>query len=288
MVINFYPSGRRPSWITKRVNISRQYSQICHLLKKSKLHTVCESASCPNIYECFSRRHLTFLILGNVCTRNCRFCGVSKGKPEPPDPEESEKIASFVASLQLPYVVITSVTRDDLPDGGAYHFKEVTDAIKKISPSTRVELLLPDFQGNHKSLEVLFQADADIIGHNIETVPELYPEVRPKASYQVSLNVIRKIKRAGFPVKSSLMLGLGETSSQVQSVLKELRQAGCDFLVLGQYLQPDPGCLPVREYISPQRFAEYEELARKTGFTKIFSGPFFRSSYHAWEFQPTC
>ncbi|HOL67389.1 MAG TPA: lipoyl synthase, partial [bacterium] len=262
-------SGKIPAWLTRRAVLSDEYRQLKDLLKQSGLHSVCESAFCPNIYECFSQRHVTFMILGNICTRNCRFCGVTQGKPEPPEDDEPWRIARAVAALNLAYTVITSVTRDDLPDGGASHFRAVTRAIKNSSVA-KVELLLPDFQGKEESLHLVFDSEPDVIGHNLETVPSLYPRVRPGASYEISLNVIRKIKKAGFLTKSSLMLGLGETQEEVSFVLKDLSRAGCDFLVLGQYLRPHPRAVPVKEYLPPEVFQQYWKLAVEMGFKKVF------------------
>ncbi|MCM8769385.1 MAG: lipoyl synthase, partial [Candidatus Omnitrophica bacterium] len=201
--------------------------------------------------------------------------------------EEAGNISLAVSSLKLSQVVITSVTRDDLPNGGAIFFQEVTQAIKKASPKVKVELLIPDFQGKIESLEFVFKGSPDIIGHNLETVPSLYPEVRPLANYQCSLEVLRQSKQAGFLTKSSLMLGLGETKVEVLKVFEQLHQAGCDFLVVGQYLQPDPSCLPVKEYLPPEKFAEYREQARQIGFKYVSSGPFFRSSYRTSELWAT-
>jgi len=273
-----------PQWIKKKVRVNENYQYVKDILKELNLHTVCESASCPNIYECFSRKYATFMILGSTCTRNCKFCGVSNGKPEPIDKKEPEKIAAGVKKLSLKYAVITSVTRDDLPDGGANHFAEVTKKIKEVNAEkTKIELLIPDFHGEKSNLNIVFKSNPDVISHNVETVPSFYHFVRPEANYSISLKVLDEIKKAGFPSKSGFMLGLGEKKEEITKIMEDLRKINCDFLVIGQYLQPSKNAFPVKEYIKPEIFEEYKEIGKKMGFKKVFAGTFFRSSYMAEE-----
>ena len=273
-----------PQWIKKKIRVNKNYHYVKDVLKELCLNTVCESASCPNIYECFSRKYATFMILGNTCTRNCKFCGVNSGKPEPVDEKEPEKIANGVKKLSLKYTVITSVTRDDLPDGGANHFAEVTKKIKELNAEkTKIELLIPDLRGEKNNLNIVFKSNPDVISHNIETVPSLYSIVRPMANYFTSLKVLDEIKKAGFPSKSGFMLGLGENKKEIIKIMEDLRKVNCDFLVIGQYLQPSKNAFPVKEYIKPEIFEEYKEIGKKMEFKKVFAGTFFRSSYMAEE-----
>ena len=250
-----------------------------------RLSTVCESARCPNRGECFSVRTATFLILGEVCTRGCAFCAVARGRPGPPEEDEPERLALAVAELGLDHVVVTSVTRDDLPDGGASHFGRVVTALRKTCPGVKVELLVPDFAGSDAALAVVVAARPDVLAHNVETVPRLYPRVRQGAVYERSLHLLRRAKAldGSLPTKSGLMLGLGETEYELFDALRDLRQVGCDILTLGQYLQPTPRQLPVAEFVSPDRFEEYGHRARELGFLHVASAPMVRSSYHAEE-----
>ncbi|MCM8829966.1 MAG: lipoyl synthase, partial [Candidatus Omnitrophica bacterium] len=237
-----------PDRIKKRVSVNSESEQVRKILKGLSLNTVCESAVCPNIYECFSKRHLTFMILGNRCTRNCRFCGVSPIiKSTPPDEKEPENIAKAVNLLRMRYVVITSPTRDDLPDGGAEQFAATTENIRRLNPSTKIELLIPDFDGNKESLEKVFKAKPDVISHNIETVRSLYPFIRPSSDYKTSLRVLKTIKENGFITKSGFMVGLGETREEVIELIHTLKNNGCDYLVIGQYLKPSKDAIPVKE-----------------------------------------
>jgi len=271
-----------PPWIKRRFPGSPG-NETEKLLRSLSLHTVCESAHCPNIGECFGRGTATFLILGDVCTRNCGFCAVKKGQPLPLDPEEPLRVAQAAKTLGLRHVVITSVTRDDLPDGGAGHFARVVKAIRELLPSATVEILTPDFQGREEVLVVFREYPPDVFNHNVETVPRLYPQVRPKAHYRRSLFLLERFK-ALFPsvlTKSGLMVGLGEDKEEVLEVLRDLRQAGCDIVTVGQYLRPSMKHLPVEEYIPPSWFSFYEEEAYKLGFKGVASGPFVRSSYLA-------
>ena len=276
---------RRPPWLNKKINL-----KVCHnlkmLLRDLNLHTICEEASCPNISECFSKGTVTFLILGNICTRNCRFCGVKKGKPSPVDKEEPERVAEGVRRLNIRHVVITSVTRDDLPDGGAEQFAQTIISIKKRIEKITIEVLIPDFKGNKESIGKVVEANPDIIGHNVETVPRLYPDVRQAADYSRSLNVLKTVKELSNSIytKSGLMLGLGEKEEEVIEVFKSLRGVDCDFLSLGQYLSPNLKAYPVKEYIHPDKFNDYRKRALSLGFLYVASGPYVRSSYLAEEY----
>jgi lipoic acid synthetase len=261
------------------------YEEMAGFLKTMGLHTVCQSASCPNIGECFSRHTATFMILGNSCTRSCGFCGVSHEGPTPVDPGEPRRVAEASAKLGLKYIVVTSVTRDDLQDGGAFQFAETIRQVKDAIPQAMVEVLIPDFQGDRAALETVLAAGPFVLNHNVETVPRLYSTVRPQAAYNRSLTVIETAKRfsASIYVKSGLMVGLGENSEEVVTVLSDLRRKGCDIVTIGQYLQPSKKNLQVAEYVPPSQFAEYERIGGKMGFRHVASGPFVRSSYHAAE-----
>jgi len=249
------------------------------------LHTVCEEARCPNLGECFSRGTATFLILGNICTRNCGFCAVEHGDPVPADEKEAEKVAQAVEKMGLRYVVVTSVTRDDLPDGGASHYAKTIQAIREVDGSAKVEVLIPDFQGDPSSLAMVLDASPDVLNHNIETVPRLYSIVRPEADYRRSLQLLKRSKDC-YPdilTKSGFMLGLGEKEEEVLRLMEDLKGAGCDFLTIGQYLQPRSDRLPVIQYVPPEEFDEYKKIGREMGFKSVASGPFVRSSFHAYQ-----
>lgn len=275
-----------PFWLTKRFSSSEQENidRMHNLLKSFCLHTVCEEARCPNIGECFSKKTATFMILGDICTRNCRFCAVKKGNPLPPDPDEPENVAKAVKKLGLRYVVITSVTRDDLPDGGAEQFAKTIRCIKEVcGGETLVEVLVPDFKGDLLSLKKVLEEKPLVLNHNLETVPRLYPQVRPKADYKRSIGILRESKKI-FPhvyTKSGLMVGLGEKRDEVVEVMKDLRNAGCDILTIGQYLRPTSWHLEVKEFIRPEVFSWYKEVAYSLGFIYVASSPFVRSSYMA-------
>ncbi|OHD56494.1 MAG: lipoyl synthase [Spirochaetes bacterium GWF1_51_8] len=262
--------------------------KIRRMLSRNGLHTICEEALCPNISECSKKREASFLILGKVCTRGCTFCNVEKGVPLPADPAEPEKIALAVSELGLKHAVITSPTRDDLPDGGAEIFAQTISAIRKILPGTAIEVLVPDFRGDTHPLDTVCHAMPDLFGHNIETVPRLYG-IRKGADFKRSLSIFSYISSnyPSIPLKSGLMLGLGETASEVVSVMRDLYAAGCRYLSLGQYLAPGKNFYPVREYIAPETFAEYKKDGMKTGFLHIESAPFVRSSYMASEYLKT-
>lgn len=264
----------------------RKIRDLSALLKKNSLNTVCVSARCPNKSECFGKKTATFLILGDICTRHCRFCSVKKDGPlPPPDIEEAQRIAGFARSLDLDHIVVTSVTRDDLADGGAEHFAKTIAAIKADNPASIVEVLTPDFQGDTMALDTVMAREPEIFNHNIETVPRLYPEIRPQAVYRRSLDVLAYVKRR-YPsslTKSGLMLGLGETREEVVSAMRDLRTAHCDVIVLGQYLQPAKENVPVSRYVPEEEFSELGEIARGMGFLSVAAGPHMRSSYLARE-----
>jgi lipoic acid synthetase len=273
----------KPPWLKRRLPGGGAYEKVRHLLKQGHLHTVCQEAKCPNLWECFSQETATFLILGDRCTRDCRFCAVGKGPENPPDTDEPARIAEAVLEMNLGYVVITSVTRDDLPDGGAGHFVQTIRAIRKRTPPTRIEVLIPDFQGDTGALDKIVQARPDVINHNMETVRRLYPAVRPQADFDRSLFVLRYIaeKKAGIPLKSGIMLGLGETREELLEALESLLETGCRMLTLGQYLQPSKSHLDIARYVPPEEFDELKQVASQLGFNQVASGPFVRSSYHA-------
>lgn len=254
-------------------------------MNRGRLHTVCQEAMCPNIWECFSNQTATFLILGDCCTRNCRFCAVSKRPVELPDPHEPARVAAAVRDLSLSYVVITSVTRDDLPDGGAGHFARTIRQIRSDSPGVNIEVLIPDFKGDRKALQTVIEASPDVLNHNMETVLRLYPAVRPEADYKRSLLLLKRVKeiKPTTRTKSGLMLGLGETDSEIEQTLLDLLDADCRMLTLGQYLQPSKSHLPVERFVHPDEFDQLRVTALDMGFTDVASGPFVRSSYHAKE-----
>ena len=276
---------KKPDWLRKRLPSGPEYERIRSLVRKSHLHTVCQEAQCPNIWECFSSRTATFLILGDRCTRNCRFCAVAHQPSGPPDPEEPHRVAEAVDRMQLGYVVITSVTRDDLPDGGAGHFARTIREIRRRVPNAMVEVLIPDFQGRLESLETVLTAQPDVLNHNLETVPRLYDTVRPGADYHRSLQLLGNARRhdPDLPTKSGLMLGLGEKDAEIQQTLGDLRAVDCRMLTLGQYLQPSKTHLPVARFVPPEEFDHWKAVAEEMGFSEVASGPFVRSSYHARE-----
>ncbi len=280
------PVMRKPEWIRMKVPDSARFQEIKQILRGNHLHTVCEEASCPNIGECFSGGTATFMILGDICTRRCPFCDVAHGKPLAPDVNEPENLARTIAAMRLNYVVITSVDRDDLRDGGAQHFVDCIQAVREKSPNIKVEVLVPDFRGRlNSAIEILTQAPPNVMNHNLETVPRLYKQARPGADYQNSLNLLKAFGRLHLdvPTKSGLMLGLGETDDEILEVMQDLRDHGVTMLTLGQYLQPSPHHLPVTRFVTPERFAKFEQEALAMGFTRAACGPMVRSSYHADE-----
>ncbi|MQC18706.1 MAG: lipoyl synthase [Chloroflexi bacterium] len=277
--------GGKPPWLKARFPSGERFGHIRDLLRERSLHTVCEEARCPNIGECFNAGTATFMILGDTCTRACGFCAVDSGRPEGLDLLEPYRLAKTVQTLGLDYAVITSVNRDDLPDGGASVFAACIRAIRRLRPACEVEVLVPDFEGNPDALAAVLDAEPAVLNHNIESVPRLYPRVRPKARYDRSLALFRRAKelRPQTPVKSGLMLGLGETFDEVLTVLHDLRAAGVDLVTVGQYLRPSLKHLPVDRYVTPEEFARVREAGEALGFAHIESGPFVRSSYHAGE-----
>ncbi len=276
---------RKPPWLKRRIPSGATYQEIRGLIQERHLHTVCQEACCPNLGECFSQGTATFLILGDRCTRNCRFCAVAHGPVEPPDPGEPPRVAEAVDHMKLRYAVVTSVTRDDLPDGGASVFAETIRRIREKRPETKVEVLIPDFRGDLQSLKIVMEARPDVLNHNVETVPRLYASVRPQAVYQRSIDLLRNAHRLdpSIPTKSGLMLGLGEQPEEVVQVLRDLLDAGCRILTLGQYLQPSSEHLLVERFVMPEEFEEWRKKALQMGFREVASGPFVRSSYHAQE-----
>ncbi|ABR50497.1 lipoic acid synthetase [Alkaliphilus metalliredigens QYMF] len=276
---------RKPEWLRIKLGEGRNLNYVKGLLKKFSLNTVCEEANCPNQIECFSKKTATFMILGSDCSRSCGFCNVSHGALQPIDPNEPENVANAVAELGLKHVVITSVTRDDLADGGAQHFADVVNQIKSKNKETMIEVLIPDFQGNKEALQKVVQSKPDIINHNMETIPRLYPEIRPKAEYVQSLELLKNVKEMDPEIltKSGVMVGLGEGEEELIEVFKDLRGSGCDFLTVGQYLPPSTKHYPLKAYISPEVFERYKEEALKIGFSFVASSPLVRSSYNAAE-----
>ncbi|MGH7766345.1 MAG: lipoyl synthase [Candidatus Binatia bacterium] len=275
---------RHPDWIKVKNPGSPNYLRLKRILRERKLHTVCEEARCPNIGECWGHNTATFLILGDICTRGCRFCAISKGRPVLLDPEEPRNVALSVKDLGLQHIVVTSVDRDDLPDGGSEHFAKTVSWIRSLNPGIRVEVLIPDFKGDHRAVETVVRSGIHILNHNVETVPRLYKKVRPGSVYLRSLEVLRAAKRIRSDVltKSGLMLGVGETMDEVMATLTDLRDAGCDIVTLGQYLQPSTNQLAVERYVTPDEFQQLKLDADKLGFRHVESGPLVRSSYHAW------
>jgi len=276
-------AGRKPEWLKIRMASGVSFASTRQLLRRHSLHTVCRSAMCPNLQECWSRGTATFLLLGNVCTRTCLFCAISKAAhPPAPDQHEPHNIAKAIQSMQLKHAVLTSVTRDDLHDGGAQQWVETIRAIRGLTPSVTLECLIPDFQGNEHSLDLVMAEAPDVLNHNIETVPSLYATVRPQASYTASLRLLQRAKQKhGLATKSGLMVGMGETADEVTASLYDLASHACDMVTIGQYLQPSPAHLPVKRYITPEEFGQYRIIAEAAGFRHVQSAPFVRSSYHA-------
>lgn len=273
---------RKPDWLKVRLPSGEDYFRVSGIVKEGRLNTICQSARCPNVGECWSRRTATFLILGDTCTRTCGFCAVKKGTPSPPDPEEPARVAEAVKSLGLGYAVITSVTRDDLADGGASAFARTIAAVRSGSPRTKIEVLIPDFQGDPEALDTVLAAGPDILNHNLETTEALYPRIhRPAANYRRSLAVLATAKKKGAVTKSGLMIGLGEREEDILRSLSDLRRSECDLLTLGQYLRPAPVNPPVAKYYSPKEFEQLKAIAMDFGFADVVAGPLVRSSYKA-------
>jgi len=275
----------RPPWLKKRLVASHYQSRVSEILSERNLHTVCQSALCPNIAECFAKGTATFMILGDTCTRNCRFCAIKSGEPLDVDEDEPKRLAAAVGELALKHVVITSVTRDDLPDGGAGHFASTVEELHRKAPDVTVEILTPDFQGDETALRTVVLSRPDVFNHNVETAPRLYPTVRPEANYRRSLHVLRTVKELEPEIhtKSGIMLGLGEKRDEVSEILRDLRDVNCGILTVGQYLKPSKAHLEIQEYIHPEVFSEIAEEAKELGFTYVASAPFVRSSFNAAE-----
>jgi lipoic acid synthetase len=273
----------KPAWLRRKLPTGADYEQIRSMIDSGRLHTVCQEANCPNQFECFSAHTATFLIMGATCTRNCRFCNIDGGRPGPLDPDEPRRVAEAAARMKLRYVVVTSVTRDDLPDGGAGHFAATINALKGTIAGVQIEVLIPDFQGSREALQTVLAARPDVLNHNMETVRRLYSSVRPLADYDRSLKLLARVKTMSLsiPAKSGIMLGLGETEQEVRQVISDVYRTGCRMLTIGQYLQPTAEHLPVVDYIPPEEFERWRQVALQTGFEKVASGPFVRSSYHA-------
>lgn len=274
---------RKPDWIRVKAPQSKGFKDTYKLARNLKLNTVCEEAACPNIGECWEKKHATFMILGSVCTRACAFCNIKTGRPDLLDPHEPENLAYAIAELKLEHAVITSVDRDDLPDGGAEHFAQCIRAIRKAAPNTTIEILTPDFQNKPGALEVVVAAKPDVFNHNIETVPSLYRRIRPGAKYFGSLKLLSKVKEIdpSMFTKSGLMVGLGEDKTEVIQVMEDFRAADIDFITIGQYLQPTPRHAPIDRFVTPDEFKYFERMAKAKGFLVVSSSPLTRSSYHA-------
>ncbi len=274
---------RRPEWLKTRLPVGDNYNNVKRLLRSSELHTVCEEANCPNIGECFSQKTASFLILGDVCTRGCRFCNVEKGAPMPLDFDEPERVAEAAKEMGLKHIVVTSVTRDDIPDGGASVYAMTISALRRHCPGSTIEVLIPDFKGSDDALQTVISEGPEVINHNIETVPRLYKTVRPGAVYERSLRLLKTVSESGNEItaKAGLMAGLGEEFQEIVDVMKDIRGAGCDILTIGQYLSPTRKHLPVERYYHPDEFKELKAIGMELGFKYVESGPLVRSSYHA-------
>jgi lipoic acid synthetase len=275
----------KPAWLKRKLPSGPAYERIRSMIDRGRLHTVCQEANCPNQFECFSAHTATFLIMGGTCTRNCRFCNIEDGPPTSLDSDEPRRVAQAAADMKLRYVVVTSVTRDDLPDGGAGHFAATIRALREKIANVQVEVLIPDFQGDKKALETVMAARPEVLNHNMETVKRLYPEARPQADYRRSLELLARVPQIdpSIPAKSGIMLGLGESEDEVRQTITDINAAGCRMLTIGQYLQPTQKHLPVVEFVPPEAFDRWRQVALEIGFDKVASGPFVRSSYHAGE-----
>jgi len=289
--MNIQPKVRiqKPPWLKRRLPTGPDFERVKALINKGGLHTVCQEAKCPNMWECFSKHTATFMIMGSRCTRNCRFCAIAHGPTTKPDPEEPARVAEAARKMGLNYVVITSVTRDDLPDGGASFFAQTIQEVRKQIPAAMIEVLIPDFQGNKNALKKVLKARPDVLNHNIETVPRLYSTVRPEANYDRSLEVLKQTRQydQSIPTKSGLMLGLGELPAEISRTFEDLVKAGCSMLTLGQYLQPSKHHLQVERFVPPEEFDNWRKTALEIGFSQVAGGPFVRSSYHAKELFQT-
>lgn len=275
------PYLRKPEWLKVKIPIGEAFVKVKSIVEDNHLHTICTSGKCPNIAECWTAGTATFMILGDICTRSCKFCNVKTAKPLPPDPNEPSNLALSVQKMKLKHCVITSVDRDDLSDGGANHWKNSINAVKGLNPKTTIEILIPDFQNKEGALGIVLSANADVVSHNLETVERLSPLVRNKAKYAYSLEVLRQIALSGTPAKSGIMLGLGETENEIYKTMDDLLNVGVSIFTIGQYLQPNSSLLPVEEYISPEIFDKYKNIGLSKGFLFVESSPLVRSSYHA-------
>jgi lipoic acid synthetase len=273
--------GKRPEWLKVRLPSGQNYKEVYELMRKSKLNTVCEEAKCPNLAECWNRKTATFMILGDTCTRSCGFCNVKLGLPNELDLDEPRRVAESVETLGLKHVVITSVNRDELKDGGASIFSESVRLIRQRMPDTTIEILIPDFKGEEHAFEIILKNPPDILNHNMETVKRLYHGVRPQAKYERSLDVIKWFKEKGFRTKSGIMVGIGETKEEVFELIEDLYNSGCDIMTIGQYLQPTKNHLPVNRYVTLDEFKEYKDYGLQIGLKAVESSPLVRSSYHA-------
>lgn len=272
---------RKPEWLKISIGTNERYTETKRIVESHCLHTICSSGRCPNMGECWGRGTATFMIGGNICTRSCKFCNTQTGHPLSLDPQEPTHVAESVRLMKLSHAVVTSVDRDDLPDLGAVHWAQTIREIRRLNPNTTIEVLIPDFQGRKELVEQVIETQPDIISHNMETVRRISPLVRSAARYDTSLNVIRQIAASGITAKSGIMVGLGETPTEIEELMDDLRDAGCQIMTIGQYLQPSRRHYPVAEYITPDQFKRYEEMGMKKGFTQVESGPLVRSSYHA-------
>jgi len=279
------PNERRPDWLRVRLPVGDNYNDLKNLMRSKSLHTVCEEARCPNMGECWANRTATFMILGSVCTRSCGFCAVATGRPMTLDWEEPRRVAEAVTQMGLNHVVVTSVNRDELHDGGATLFAATIRWIRRMNPECAVEVLTPDFKGSREALKVVMDAKPDVFNHNVETVPRLYRRVRPQAVYERSLEVLAWAKEMypEKPTKTGFMLGLGETHDEIVELLRDIRAHNIDIVTIGQYLRPSPQHLPIERYVPPDEFREYARIGREMGFRNVYSGPLVRSSYHAWD-----
>ena len=275
------PRPRHPEWLKIRLASSPRYAHVKNIVDTNQLHTVCQEAHCPNLGECWSRGTATFMILGDICTRSCGFCAVKTGRPLGLDLDEPRRVADAVAKMGIRHAVITSVNRDELEDGGASIFAMTIQEIRRRVPGCKVEVLIPDFQGSEEALNTVIEARPDVLNHNVETVPRLYPTVRPQADYQQSLTLLQRSKRAGLLTKSGFMVGIGEEVEEIYELMRDLYQHGVDIVTIGQYLQPSPNHLPVVRYVHPEEFDRFREFGLSLGFKHVESGPLVRSSYHA-------
>lgn len=276
---------RKPEWLKIKLERGASFTDVSNIVKNHKLETICSSGKCPNMHECWSCGTATFMVLGDTCTRSCKFCATKTGKPLPPDADEPQRLAESIQLMKLRYAVITSVDRDDLPDGGAAHWAACIEEVKRANPAIKVEVLIPDFDGNTSLVDVVLAAKPDVVAHNVETIARITPMARSRAKYQLSLDVLRYIASTGVATKTGIMVGLGETEAEVIETMQDAFDAGCSIFTIGQYLQPTHSHLPVVEYVHPDTFKRYEEEGKKIGLKQVVSGPLVRSSYHAADFS---